>query len=205
MSDAHRPSGLSEQPQTGWALLASGQTVELARPVERLGARILDFLIVAIPPTAIWAIVRGRDAFVPNGGETLTNLGGILLTEFGALLSGVLMAFVYEVAPTARWGQTVGKRIVGIKVVNASTGTAPGLSKSLGRWAVLTLPVSIPYVQIPGVIFYLLCVLTIGHEPCYRGWHDKAARTLVVTSYRDNRRSGRPRPAPAPPRYGLRR
>ena len=203
MSDTD-PSGVAgDQQQTGWARLASGQTVELARPIERLGARTLDFLIVVIPSTAIWAIVQGRDAFVANDGETLTNLGGIMLAELGALLVGVLVNFVYEVAPTARWGQTLGKRIVGIKVLNASTGAAPGLSKSLGRWSVLTLPIAVPYVRYGGVVFFLLCVLTIGHEPCYRGWHDKAARTLVVTSRRDDRGSGRPRPAPA--RYGRRR
>ncbi len=201
MGEVSRPHESSNQ-QTGWALLASGQTVQLARPIERLGARILDFLIVAVPPTAIWAIVRGRDAFAANDGETFTNLGEIVLAEIGALLVVVLVDFVYEVAPTARWGQTLGKRIVGIKVVNASTGAAPGLGKSLGRWAVLTLPIAVPYVRYGGAIFFLLCVLTIGHDPCYRGWHDKAARTLVVTSRRDGRDSGRPRPAP--PMYGRR-
>ncbi|MDE0133416.1 MAG: RDD family protein [Acidimicrobiaceae bacterium] len=200
MSDVGRSRAVGDEQQTGWALLASGQTVQLARPIERLGARILDFLIVAIPPTAIWAIVRGRDAFVANDGETLTNLGEIVLAELGALLVLVLADFVYEVAPTARWGQTLGKRIVGIKVVDASTGAAPGLSKSLGRWAVLTLPIAVPYLRYGGVIFFLLCVLTMGHEPCYRGWHDKVARTLVVTSRRNDRGSGRPRPAL--PRYG---
>ena len=202
MRDVDRPNESSDQQQTGWALLASGETVRLARPIERFGARILDFLIIAIPSTALWAIVRGRDAFVANDGETLTNLGGMVLAEFGALLMVVLADFIYEVAPTARWGQTLGKRIVGIKVVNASTGAAPGLSKSLGRWAVLTLPIAVPYVRYGGVIFFLLCVLTMGHEPCYRGWHDKAARTLVVTSRRNDSGSGWPRPAP--PRYGRR-
>lgn len=179
MSEADRLGARSEE-QTGWALLESGQTVQLARPVERLGARILDFLIFAIPSVVIWAIVRGRDAFGVDEPATVTSIDELLVAELGALLLGVLVSLVYEVVPTAYWGQTLGKRILGIKVVNVATGEPPGFSKSLGRWALLTLPVSVPYVQYVGVVFYLLCVLTMGHEPFYRGWHDKAAGTLVI-------------------------
>ncbi len=212
MSDVHGPSGLSEQHQTGWALLASGQTVQLAQPIERLGARTLDGVIVAVP-SGIWAFIQGRDFLSVDESATVTTpgalatdaIGALILAAIGALFLTALVGFVYEVVPTAIWGRTLGKRIIGIKAVNVASGEVPGWRKSLGRWALLILPLAVPYVQIPGVLFFLLCVLTMGHEPFYRGWHDKAAGILVVTSYRDNRRSGRPRPAPAPPRYGLRR
>lgn len=179
MNDADRRRAVGDEQQTGWALLASGQTVRLARPVERLGARTLDGVIVAIP-SGIWAFAQGRDALVVDESTSITTLGALLLATFGVFLVTALVSFVYEVAPTARWGQTLGKRILGIKVVNVSTGAAPGLSKSLGRWALLILPISVPYVQVPGALFFLLCVLTMGHEPFYRGWHDKAAGTLVI-------------------------
>lgn len=202
MSDAD-PSGVAgDQRQTGWARLASGQTVELARPIERLGARTLDAVIVTAP-AGVWAFIQGGDALEVDDGTNITTLGALVLAAFGAFLLTALVNVVYEVVPTAVWGQTLGKRILGIKVVDVASGGVPGWRKSLGRWAVLVLPLAVPYVQIPGALFFLLCVLTIGHEPCYRGWHDKAARTLVVTSRRDDRGSGRPRPAPA--RYGRRR
>ena len=203
MSDADRLRIAGDEWQTGWARLASGQTVQLARPIERLGARILDYLIVAIPSVVIWAVIRGRDAFVTDESTSLAGLERLAVTELGALLLGVSVALIYEVVPTARWGQTLGKRVLGINVVNVATGEPPSFGKSLGRWALLTLPITIPYVRYPGVVFFLLCVLTIGHEPFFRGWHDKAARTLVVTSRRDDRDSGRPRPVS--PRYGRRR
>lgn len=203
MSDTDRLRITGDEWQTGWARLASGRTVQLARPAERLGARLLDFLIVTIPSVVMWAVIRGRDAFVADEPISLASLERVAVAELGTLVLGLLVSVVYEVVPTARWGQTLGKRILGIKVVHVATGEPPGFKKSFGRWALLTLPISVPYVRYPGAVFYLLCVLTMGHEPFYRGWHDKAARTLVVTSRRDDRGSGRPRPAPA--RYGRRR
>lgn len=179
MSDAERLRASSDEQQTGWALLASGETVPLARPVERLGARILDFVIVAIP-SATWAFIRGFDLVAVDESAALTTLGELLLAGLGTLLVVVLVDLVYEVVPTAVWGQTLGKRILRLKVVNAATGGTPGLRKSLGRWALLILPIAVPYVQYPGAVFFLLCVLTMGHEPLYRGWHDKAAGTLVI-------------------------
>lgn len=202
MSEAESLSAASGRQQTGWALLASGQTVQLARPIERLGARILDYLIVATPSVITWALVTGPDAFVIDASASPVAFEQLLVAEIRALLLIVLIDFVYEVVPTAVWGQTLGKRILGIKVVNAATGESPGVGKSFGRWALLTLPLAVPYVRYPGAVFFLLCVLTMGHEPFYRGWHDKAARTLVVTSRRSDKSSGWPRPAP--PRYGRR-
>ena len=179
MTEADRPGVAGDQQQTGWARLASGQTVELARPIERLGARTLDTVCIAAP-AGIWAFIQGRDALVVDEGTNVTTLGSLVLAAFGAFLLTALVDFAYEVVPTAVWGQTLGKRILRIRVVDVASGGVPGWRKSLGRWAVLILPLAVPYVQVPGVLFFLLCVLTMGHEPFYRGWHDKAAGTLVI-------------------------
>ncbi len=179
MTDSDRLRVSGDEWQSGWARLASGQTVQLARPVERLGARTLDAVIVTAP-AGIWAFIRGRDALVVDEGTNITTLGALVLAAFGAFLLTALVDVIYEVVPTAVWGQTLGKRILRIRVVDVASGGVLGWRKSLGRWAVLILPLAVPYVQIPGALFFLLCVLTIGHEPFYRGWHDKAAGTLVI-------------------------
>ena len=112
------------------------------------------------------------------------------------LIFGLLNGVAYEIWPTARWGQTLGKRITGIKVVHAMTGAAPGWGKSMGRWALPALPNVILYVTvyvIPNVILYviplillfcltflLLCYVSLTWDRVYQGWHDKAAGTLVI-------------------------
>ncbi|MEV8323882.1 RDD family protein [Kitasatospora sp. NPDC056731] len=92
-----------------------------------------------------------------------------------AVLLGILLfvSLLYEVLPTARTGQTFGKRLARIRVADA---TAPGartrlsLGRSLLRWAVRQL----------GLLLLLGLVWPAFDRPARRGWQDRAARTRVV-------------------------
>ncbi|MFJ9844927.1 RDD family protein [Kitasatospora sp. NPDC101155] len=93
-----------------------------------------------------------------------------------AVLLGILMfvSLLYEVLPTARTGQTFGKRLARIRVVDA---TEPGrtrlsLGRSLLRWVVRQL----------GLVLPLGLVWPVFDRPARRGWQDRAARTRVVRS-----------------------
>ncbi|MFI9361752.1 RDD family protein [Kitasatospora sp. NPDC053057] len=98
----------------------------------------------------------------------------VVLGKLAALL-GILLfvSLVYEVLPIARTGQTFGKRLARIRVVDA---TAPGgrtrlsLGRSLLRWLVRQL----------GVALLLGLVWPLFDRPARRGWQDRAARTRVV-------------------------
>ncbi|MFB8237769.1 RDD family protein [Kitasatospora purpeofusca] len=95
-----------------------------------------------------------------------------------AVLLGILLfvGLLYEALPTARTGQTLGKRLARIRVVaTARAGSTaapdrPGLGRSLVRWLVG----QVSALLVIGLLWPLF------DRPARRGWHDRAARTRVV-------------------------
>ncbi|MFJ2867357.1 RDD family protein [Kitasatospora sp. NPDC087314] len=92
-----------------------------------------------------------------------------------AVLVGILLfvSLLCEVLPTARAGQTFGKRLARIRVVDAAAPAARtrlGLGRSLLRWAVRQL----------GLVLLVGLVWPVFDRPARRGWQDRAARTRVV-------------------------
>ena len=163
MSDNGEPASYDGSQRTGWAELGSGETVELARPIRRLGARILDVIVVAVIGVVLVIVFGGVD---DSGTGT-----------FASLLLGLVIGIGYEVSQVAVWGQTIGKRMAGIKVINAAHGGVPGWGKATGRWAIPGLVALIPII---GPLLSLLCYLSLTWDRVYQGWHDKVAGTLVI-------------------------
>ncbi|MEU3573305.1 RDD family protein [Kitasatospora sp. NPDC036755] len=92
-----------------------------------------------------------------------------------AVLIGILLfvSLLYEVLPVARTGQTFGKRLARIRVVDAAAPAARtrlSLGRSLLRWAVRQL----------GAVLLLGLVWPVFDRAARRGWQDRAARTRVV-------------------------
>ena len=83
---------------------------------------------------------------------------------------------LYEVPLVALRGQTPGKALNNLKVVAIKDGQPPGWGRSCTRWAVLCLPLLIPF----GAVLTLLIAVSPLFDPDRRGWHDKAAGTTVV-------------------------
>ncbi len=159
MSDNGEPLSYDGSRRTGWAELGSGETVELAPPLRRLAARILDAIVTGI------LLV------------TLLIVSGTGVSTVGAMLLGLVVGISYEVPQVAVWGQTIGKRMTGIRVINAAHGGTPGGGKATGRWAIPGLVGLIPVV---GWLLALLCYVSLTWDRVYQGWHDKAAGTLVI-------------------------
>ncbi|MFE9428095.1 RDD family protein [Kitasatospora sp. NPDC006697] len=88
-----------------------------------------------------------------------TVLGRVALLLGAVLLAGVLL----EVVPTARTGRTLGKRLLGLRVVRTGTRQPPGVGRACGRWLLAQ--------------FLLLTVLGVAGAAA---WPDRAARTTVV-------------------------
>jgi uncharacterized RDD family membrane protein YckC len=88
-------------------------------------------------------------------------------------------------------GRTVGGALLGTRTVSARTGRAPGL------WAVLVRSV----VQAAGVLLAGVGVYVVAgsgawdEDPEQRGWHDKAAGTLVLRARAPRREDPAPEPA----------
>lgn len=123
---------------------------------ERLIAYIVDAIIISVVASVLYS---------PG-----------FLTESGALdaLSG-LLGFVWTVGyPIYFWantGQTIGKKLLGLKVVGPDGGTGgigygPAVMRLIGYF-------------VSGFVFYL-GFLWIIWDSTKQGWHDKIANTHVI-------------------------
>ncbi|MGH9222609.1 MAG: RDD family protein, partial [Acidimicrobiales bacterium] len=93
-----------------------------------------------------------------------------------AIVAFVFMA-VYEIVPTALWGRTPGKAIVGTRVVGMGDGRVPGWKRAILRWV---LPALAFQVHAVGWALALLLRALLVVDPLRRGVHDRLAGTIVV-------------------------
>lgn len=107
----------------------------------------------------------------------------VFLLQLVAL--GLVAAFLYELPLTAAYGQTVGKLLIGARVVRVADGAVPGWGRSAARWSVLYLPLVLPIIGVPLTVLIAASPL---FDARHRGWHDKAAGTVVVGRERDRLR-----------------
>lgn len=128
--------------------MGTGETVELASPGLRLGARLIDIVI---------------------------GIGiGVIVGFVDPVLLPVLVGAAYEVCFVALKGQTPGKMAVSIRVVRADTGALPGWGAAAGRWVIPA--VAYLLLVIPGLLVHASLLWNDRRQ----GWHDKAAKTVVV-------------------------
>jgi uncharacterized RDD family membrane protein YckC len=181
MSDpASQPANPFAPPKAEVADIADSRKFELAGRGTRLGAVVLDAIISALLIETPFFMAL----LVPWGPSGIRRLSGLSVGEMlaagslalAALLAGLIAWTWITVVLVRRNGQTIGKKMLGIKVTRAD-----GSKASLGRifWlrnvvnAVLTL---IPFL---GFIYLLVDTLMIFGESrqCI---HDRIADTIVV-------------------------
>jgi len=71
-------------------------------------------------------------------------------------------------------GARLGARI---KVVRADSGSVPGAGKSVIRWII---PAAAAWLPVGNFLISPLVYISLLWDSNRQGWHDKAARTLVV-------------------------
>lgn len=143
-------------------------TQELAGRGTRLGAILLDnlFALLALVPGGV-AFVGAADSYGNDG------MGAALFL----LVAGLLGFLGIQIYLLVQNGQTIGKRTVGIRIVDYNDGTLLGAGRILGMRGVLPgVIASIPYV---GWIFALADALFIFGEE-RRCIHDYMAQSKVV-------------------------
>ncbi|MDE0171697.1 MAG: RDD family protein [bacterium] len=170
MGSSPTEAGGAPVAMTGWVTLGNGEVRELASLGSRLGARILDWILVSVV-IGVLAVI-GIAGAIASGDEA-----GFIALVFGLALMVLVITLLYEMTMIALRGQTVGKMMVGAKVVRATDGEIPGWGKSIGRWLILVAPSLIP---IGGFILTLLVYLSPTFDNRRQGWHDKAVATVVV-------------------------
>ncbi|MEV0690489.1 RDD family protein [Streptomyces sp. NPDC050388] len=144
----------------------------LADSGRRTLARIIDMILVGI---VVWLLTWpfGVSEYNVNGDQI--NAG----KSFVQSLVVAVLYIAYDTFMTARTGQTLGKKWLKLRVADLSDGATPSTQTSLIRAAVLWLPFA----------FCCACVWTViaggwsfFDRPYKQGLHDKAAKTVVVST-----------------------
>ncbi|WP_141578238.1 RDD family protein [Actinomadura sp. WMMA1423] len=157
----------------------------------RLGAGIIDSVVlsVAAVPAVLFSIRWDRMRDSIESGEPVTNpldLYNIprLLAAYAVVF---LLGFAYFTVLHARWGQTLGKKAFGIRLVRAEDRSAVSWGQALGRQAIVygigvttgALNLLVPGAGILGLVG-LLDNAWILWDDRRQALHDKAVKTVVV-------------------------
>ena len=159
---------------------AAGSGLNLAEPGSRLGARLID-TVAYIIINLIISIPFGVGAALAGTGDGIGFGVGVLLG-----LIGLAVLFVNEVVLTARSGGTVGKKALGMKVVNTD-GSAVDQSVAIRRaspYLALSVLGLVPVLGIlGGLITFVLAivglVMLFSDDERRLPW-DRIADTRVV-------------------------
>ena len=120
----------------------------------------------------------------------LLPVSAVYLVEWNLLTVLLVLAAraVYEISLTARTGRTVGKLAMGTAALDAVDGSVISVPRATTRWLVLSgLPGALLLVASPlGALYSIAIACSVLPSPLHRGFHDRAARTLV-TSLRTER------------------
>lgn len=127
----------------------------------RAAARFFDFGVMLIGFTLARSLL-GR-------GDLPAGLLGAL-----ALLAGSVTWWVYEAGLVARWGATVGKRLVFVRVASANGATPSAKAAALRALPVLLL--SVPFLWPVTAAAWL----SVAFAADGRGWPDRIAGTRVL-------------------------
>ncbi|MEU1512198.1 RDD family protein [Streptomyces sp. NPDC005811] len=188
----HRLAGADEQPPP-WKppvediFQAAARRQAAARPAglgKRFAARLVDTLVLAAVTSAA-AVPLGVKALdhvnekideAELTGRTVTVwlLDGTTSVYLGIVLA-VLLVFgiLYEALPTAKWGRTLGKKLLGLQVRDIEGHEPPAFGAALLRWLVYSVP-GLLVIGVVGVVWGAF------DRPWRQCWHDKAAHTFVA-------------------------
>ncbi|MBA8825460.1 putative RDD family membrane protein YckC [Saccharopolyspora lacisalsi] len=160
-----------------------GGQLRLAGLGNRLAARPLESLINAVAVILLGVLMPmiGVAMFAPASADAAAMAGtaGFIVGVFAYALLVLPITVLYEVSMIATRGATLGKQVLGVRVVQEGTGQLPGWGPAFARWAV---PYGCSIIPCIGWIMGLLCWLSPTFDSVRRqGWHDKMAKTLVIT------------------------
>ncbi|MEU7646590.1 RDD family protein [Streptomyces huasconensis] len=143
----------------------------LADSGKRVLARIIDMVLVGI---VVWLLSWLFNTSEYDVDPDKVNTG----RSFGQSLLAAVLYIAYDTVMISKTGQTLGKKLLGLRVANLEDGATPAMQTALTRAAVLWLPFA----------FCCACVWTaicggwsFFDKPYRQGLHDKAAKTVVVS------------------------
>jgi uncharacterized RDD family membrane protein YckC len=142
----------------------------------RVVARLLDSLILGIPFSVIFVIfatAAGVFSSTANSNDSNAQSGAALLFG-GAFVLVYLLAlavtFGYWIYFWGKTGETIGMRLLRLRIIDANTGTPIGYGRAAIRLLMSFINTWACYL---GWIW-------VAFDPRKQGWHDKVANSVVV-------------------------
>ena len=154
--------------------LPANSTVPLFGGPAGFWIRVVAFIIDAILLGMVQALLVDRLG-ISSGDIDHLPLNEGLLRLLPEMLLGTALSAVYGMIMIGTWGGTVGKLILGLRVVRHSDGGKVPYGLALGR----------SLAEIISLIPLGLGYLWIALSPSKRGWHDYLCDTRVVYAKAD--------------------
>lgn len=161
----------ADQRAEEYAPLEHGRLIQATRG-SRLAASFIDGVLalgVLLPIQVAAGVYRG---FPNPNAQQLSPLQTVMWSAVGLLVYVALHGYFLK-----RGGQTIGKRLMRIRIANAQDGSTPPLDRLL-LWRVLPVHVVVlvPFVGLLATLVDVLCIF----RPDHRCIHDHLAGTVVV-------------------------
>jgi uncharacterized RDD family membrane protein YckC len=153
--------------------LPTDEVEVIADPWRRFAGAIVDYFVLQVSVFGVFAVFLAWT----DHHESVRKVAW----------ATALFAYLYVIVPTAVWGRTLGKYVVGTRVVLAEDGRVPGWSRSIARWGMVALPPGIVTLTLPRwsfpvyLVWSIVVYIPILYDPWRRGLHDRVAGTVVVT------------------------
>lgn len=141
----------------------------LAGGGRRVAARLID---VAINGVAYMVFLFALDGDVGDATPSVL-----------ASLASLLFTAIYEVGMVSRLGGTVGKLLLGLRIIEQRSGrTPPSMSTSLRRWLPNLVTILPTLGFLIGMLIIVMSVVWIFNDPRRRSVFDRTGETYVVRS-----------------------
>ena len=142
----------------------------------RLVARLLDGLIIGIPFSILFGLFGAFGALFANSSSSSNqNAQQAAVAVFGGAflilwLCAIVVSFGYWIYFWGSTGQTLGMRLLRLRIVGASTGGSIGYGRAVIRLLMTFVNTWACYI---GWIW-------VAFDPRKQGWHDKVANSVVI-------------------------
>ena len=150
-------------------------------------ARIIDSLlegVLSLPFVMwlVWPAMQRLLAAVPSDGSSPSDAAvsafqsDVLAASTAITLVSLTVALLYEVPQNKRWGRTLGKRALGIRIRPRDADGPLGWGQVLARWGAF----EAMSIVAGGLLLVIDLLWPLWDRPFRQALHDKAARTVVV-------------------------
>ncbi len=186
--------GTPAPPTSGWAappaqVQAGPEGFVYADVPNRAIAYIIDVIILAIVNIIVVVVLAGVGLSIISG-LTYNYAAGLILAIVGLAINGAYFLYTW----TAMRG-TVGMKVLGMQIGNASDGKTLTMDQGIRRWIALGAPFSLAQVlnPLPGIgillglaalAWFIFLLWTTYSSPTKQGFHDTFVNSMVVKATR---------------------